>query len=397
MPMDSYNSSVLFNEISQVDLQQLVDKETGAAIHYIYSCSSSSPLPYTFSSLLSSSSLPISSLSLNQQKYYQITINSSNINQNSKILILNLNNKYSPPISQVNNNNKISLSAIHIYGKLNSVFSARQLIMNLLPVVLMFDVSITEGEWLRSLNLTDLCRSYDVSLAIRPTKSREFRKTVVIRTRERNIRSLYIMWQRIQELLLHYAKAIETSIYGSKCLNSVSYQVNSGELWPNDIFKSKNEYKEVERFPNRRRITCDDTQGYKTINHDEMNKENMMFASPTLSSHSMKATTSRKPFGNTICSNQLGGAMNSYHHHHHHHHDRDQKDRLSLMDYESSAELKLKSDSIVTDNSRIWKGCDDLRERFNIQTNEMYVFQLQCILKTSYFYFQFVSLYIYAS
>uniref|UniRef100_A0AA85J6V8 Uncharacterized protein n=1 Tax=Trichobilharzia regenti TaxID=157069 RepID=A0AA85J6V8_TRIRE len=44
--------------------------------------------------------------------------------------------------------------------------------------------------------------------------------------------------------------AIDNSIYALKSLNSESYQLNSDKLWPNDIFKSNNQYKEVERFSN---------------------------------------------------------------------------------------------------------------------------------------------------
>uniref|UniRef100_A0AA85JCD8 Uncharacterized protein n=1 Tax=Trichobilharzia regenti TaxID=157069 RepID=A0AA85JCD8_TRIRE len=42
------------------------------------------------------------------------------------------------------------------------------------------------------------------------------------------------------------------------------------------------------------------------------------------------------------------------------------------MSYESNAEWQLKSDSIVTDNNRIWKGYDDFNRSLNIQANETY-------------------------
>nr|CAH8819853.1 unnamed protein product [Trichobilharzia regenti] len=171
--------------------------------------------------------------------------------------------------------------------------------MNLMPVGLMFDVNITGGEeWLNSLNLTNLCRFYDVSLTTRPTKSREFWKTVALRTTERNISSMYIVCRRIRDLLLD--NAIDNSIYASKSLNSMSYQLHSDKLWLNDIFKSNNQYKEVERFSNRGRMTFDDTEGCTTINQEEGNKENMTLIAPPLSSYSTPATTSMKPIVNTI-------------------------------------------------------------------------------------------------
>nr|CAH8821047.1 unnamed protein product [Trichobilharzia regenti] len=81
-------------------------------------------------------------------------------------------------------------------------------------------------------------------------------QTVALRTTERNISSMYIVCRRIRDLLLDNAKAIDNSIYASKSLNSMSYQLNSDKLWPNDIFKSNNQYKEVERFSNSVRAGC---------------------------------------------------------------------------------------------------------------------------------------------
>nr|CAH8821045.1 unnamed protein product [Trichobilharzia regenti] len=125
-------------------------------------------------------------------------------------------------------------------------------------------------------------------------------QTVALRTTERNISSMYIVCRRIRDLLLDNAKAIDNSIYASKSLNSMSYQLNSDKLWPNDIFKSNNQYKEVERFSNRGRMTFDDTEGCSTINQEEGNKENMTLIAPPLSSYSTPATTSMKPIVNTI-------------------------------------------------------------------------------------------------
>nr|CAH8819852.1 unnamed protein product [Trichobilharzia regenti] len=70
MAMDSYNSSVLFKEISPEGLMQLVKKTTDAKICYITSSSSfpSSSLPHNSNSILRP---PSPSISLNQQKYYQ--------------------------------------------------------------------------------------------------------------------------------------------------------------------------------------------------------------------------------------------------------------------------------------------------------------------------------------
>uniref|UniRef100_A0AA85JBX9 Uncharacterized protein n=1 Tax=Trichobilharzia regenti TaxID=157069 RepID=A0AA85JBX9_TRIRE len=109
-------------------------------------------------------------------------------------------------------------------------------------------------------------------------------------------------------------------------------------------------------------MTFDDTEGCTTINQEEGNKENMTLIAPPLSSYSTPATTSTKPIVNTIYNNPFGGGMNSCRHHHHH-----EKDGLRLMSYESNAEWQLKSDSIVTDNNRIWKGYDDFNRSLNIQ------------------------------
>ncbi|VDP72994.1 unnamed protein product [Echinostoma caproni] len=85
---------------------------------------------------------------------------------------------------------------IEIHGTVDSVFLARQLISNLLPVTLVFGVLSEECEWLKHVDIAQLAEQYDVTVDIN-TKIRHPIRSVVIRTTERNIRSLYSTWQLI--------------------------------------------------------------------------------------------------------------------------------------------------------------------------------------------------------
>lgn len=89
---------------------------------------------------------------------------------------------------------------IEISGNVDSVFLARQLISNLLPVTLMFGVCPEESEWLKHLDISQLGEQYDVTVDI-TTKTRQPIRSVVIRTIEKNIRSLYSTWQVITGII----------------------------------------------------------------------------------------------------------------------------------------------------------------------------------------------------
>ncbi|CAH8567756.1 unnamed protein product [Schistosoma turkestanicum] len=215
--MDAKHSSLLHNKISSDNLIKLVHETTGANVNFSPSTSSitnSTPSP--------SSLLPTFSTD-NQVNCMNYFSSSSNQTQDS-------NNHYLSQSFQ----NKLNL--IHIYGDVDNVFLARQLIMNLLPVVLIFDVSILQGEWLGSFNFSNLCQYYEVNIIIR-NKPKDLLKSVVIRTNEKNIRSLYIMWELIQDLLSQFTRNTIYEIDSPSCLNSSNYQIQIQRPWLEDIYK----------------------------------------------------------------------------------------------------------------------------------------------------------------
>ncbi|GAA51207.1 protein bicaudal C homolog 1 [Clonorchis sinensis] len=92
-------------------------------------------------------------------------------------------------------------ATIEITGlNVDSVFLARQLITNLLPVVLLFDVTLEESEWLRKFDFARLQQQYDVSIDIR-NKPKQLNRSVVVRTNEKNVRAVYTIWQLTTDFL----------------------------------------------------------------------------------------------------------------------------------------------------------------------------------------------------
>ncbi|TGZ67984.1 hypothetical protein CRM22_004503 [Opisthorchis felineus] len=92
-------------------------------------------------------------------------------------------------------------ATIEITGlNVDSVFLARQLITNLLPVVLLFDVTLEESEWLRKFDFARLQQQYDVSIDIR-NKPKQLNRSVVVRTNEKNVRAVYTVWQLTTDFL----------------------------------------------------------------------------------------------------------------------------------------------------------------------------------------------------
>ncbi|CAH8676535.1 unnamed protein product [Schistosoma haematobium] len=224
MSMDTKYSSMLNSQSSSENLIKLIYETTGANINFISSTTS------VKNSYLSPSSSSVSQTILLHNQFNSIDYfsNFSNINQHLTLNKLNLNNHL---FNQYINR---KLNHIHIYGNVDNVFLARQLITNLLPVVLIFDVDILQGEWLENFNLTNLCKYYEVNLTIR-NKPKDLVKSVVIKTREKNIRSLYIMWELIQELLSQFTKNTICKINNSSCLNSSIHNIQMQRLWPDDL------------------------------------------------------------------------------------------------------------------------------------------------------------------
>ncbi|OON21520.1 hypothetical protein X801_02582 [Opisthorchis viverrini] len=92
-------------------------------------------------------------------------------------------------------------ATIEITGlNVDSVFLARQLITNLLPVVLLFDVTLEESEWLRKFDFARLQQQYDVLIDIR-NKPKQLNRSVVVRTNEKNVRAVYTIWQLTTDFL----------------------------------------------------------------------------------------------------------------------------------------------------------------------------------------------------
>ncbi|CAI2735034.1 unnamed protein product [Schistosoma spindalis] len=226
--MDTKYSSMLNNQISSDNLIKLIYETTSANINFITSNTSIN------NSYLSSTSLSKTNLSHNQLNSMDDFSNFSNIKHNLILSKLNLNSHL---LNQYINRKS---NYIHISGNVDNVFLARQLITNLLPVVLIFDVDILQGEWLENLNLTNLCKYYEVNLTIR-NKPKYLVKSVVIKTREKNIRSLYIMWELIQELLLQFTKNTICRINNPSWLSSQTYNIQTQKLWLGDIPKQNEE------------------------------------------------------------------------------------------------------------------------------------------------------------
>ncbi|CAH8678600.1 unnamed protein product [Schistosoma rodhaini] len=235
--MDTKHSFMLCNQISSKNLIKLIHETTGANVNFVSSIHS-----ITNSSCSSSSSSLLFNKQLNSIDYFS---NYLNKNENLNFYKLNLNNHL------LNQSMNKKLNLIHIYGNVDNVFLARQLITNLLPVVLIFDVDIIQGEWLENFNFTNLCQYYEVNLTIR-NKPKDLVKSVVIKTTEKNIRSLYVMWELIQDLLLQFTNNKICEINNSSCLNSSAFRIQTQRSWSDDILKPNEESTKILSSKNKK-------------------------------------------------------------------------------------------------------------------------------------------------
>lgn len=114
-------------------------------------------------------------------------------------------------------------------------------------------MDIIQGEWLENFNFTNLCQYYEVNLTIR-NKPKDLIKSVVIKTTEKNIRSLYVMWELIQDLLLQFTNNKICEINNSSCLNSSALRIQTQRLWSDDIPKPNEESTKILSSKNKGKI-----------------------------------------------------------------------------------------------------------------------------------------------
>ncbi|TNN09263.1 Protein bicaudal C [Schistosoma japonicum] len=300
MNMDTKHSSMLNNQIHPENLMKLVNKTTGANIIY---------------SLPSAYSVINSIVTSNQMNKLDYVSNSLKTNEYSNYY---LSNEFI----------KTKLNFIHIYGNVDSVYLARQLITSLLPVALIFDVNLLQGEWLENFDFTNLCQYYEVNLTIR-NKLKDVVKSVVIRTIEKNIRSLYIVWELIQQLLLQYTKTYETN--NPSWSNSLIYPLEN--LWSGDMIQSNRQSTEIQSILNRKK-KHDHKENYNKENlNDKLSKEQVIMKSTfssIASSHSSSSSSS------SIVHNDQFIKMNIL--------NRNNNSNLYLIDNESNAKYSLSSE-----------------------------------------------------
>ncbi|CAL8101075.1 unnamed protein product [Calicophoron daubneyi] len=106
---------------------------------------------------------------------------------------------------------RLKPATVSISGSVDSVFLARQLLVNLLPVALMFDITIEESEWLEAFDFSEISKQYDVFIGIR-NKPRQPVKSVIVKTVEKNVRALYTTCRVINELIFQMSKIHSCSI-----------------------------------------------------------------------------------------------------------------------------------------------------------------------------------------
>ncbi|CAH8655908.1 unnamed protein product [Heterobilharzia americana] len=277
--MDSNNPSMLTSQTLREKLKKLVYEATGAKL----------TIPQTVS--------PLRLLPAHRHRRLRCltnVINSSSMNNSSGCNLTSNTNSSQHIVT--------TLDHIHIYGSVNSVLQARQLIMNLLPVVLTLNVNTSEGEWLESLDFKDLCHHHDINIIIRD-KRRKSVKSVVIRTTEKNICSLYFVCRLIGRLLLYHSKLIGSQAGSSNCLASVTDQPKSDKLWGINMFKS-DILAEIQSFSNS-------TEDRKLVCDSKVNSEQLILRSPiTLSSLSNQSTNSFFT-SNTNNNNNSGSSYNN--------------------------------------------------------------------------------------
>ncbi|KAK4475324.1 hypothetical protein MN116_002390 [Schistosoma mekongi] len=244
------------------------------------------------------------------------------------------------------NHSLLKSNQVSISGQLNNVEKARKIIRSLLPVTLIFDVNLLQGEWLENFNFTNLCQYYEVNLTIR-NKLKKLVKSVVIRTIEKNIRSLYIVWELIQELLLQYTKTCE--INSRSWSNSLIYPPE--KLWSGDIIQSNQQSTGIQSILNKKK-KCGDKESYnKEDLGDEPDKEQVI----------MKST-----FSSIASSHSSSSSIFHY----------DQFIKMNILNRNNSSNLYLIGNesnakhSLSLEHKTIWKECKNFEESVNVHTGE---------------------------
>ncbi|KAH8869085.1 Protein bicaudal C like-B [Schistosoma japonicum] len=325
MNMDTKHSSMLNNQIHPENLMKLVNKTTGANI--IYSLPSAySVINSIVTSLPSSSSSSTSSSSLltllsNQWNKLDYVSNSLKTNEYSNYY---LSNEFI----------KTKLNFIHIYGNVDSVYLARQLITSLLPVALIFDVNLLQGEWLENFDFTNLCQYYEVNLTIR-NKLKDVVKVEL-------------------EVTIHKSsKTYETN--NPSWSNSLIYPLEN--LWSGDMIQLNRQSTKIQSILNKKK-KHDHKENYNKENlNDKLSKEQVIMKSTfssIASSHSSSSSSS------SIVHNDQFIKMNIL--------NRNNNSNLYLIDNESNAKYSLSSE-----HKTIWKECKNFEETLNVYTDEKYV------------------------
>ncbi|KAA3678474.1 protein bicaudal C [Paragonimus westermani] len=97
-------------------------------------------------------------------------------------------------------------------SSVDSVFLARQLITNLLPVALIFDVTMEDSKRLKNFDFARLREQYDVLVEVR-AKQKQPLWSFVVRTSERNIRAVYTTWHLIKGFIALSKPVLNLPIY----------------------------------------------------------------------------------------------------------------------------------------------------------------------------------------
>ncbi|KAF8566724.1 hypothetical protein P879_05070 [Paragonimus westermani] len=109
-------------------------------------------------------------------------------------------------------------------SSVDSVFLARQLITNLLPVALIFDVTMEDSKRLKNFDFARLREQYDVLVEVR-AKQRQPLWSFVVRTTERNIRAVYTTWHLIKGFIALSKPVLNLPIYTP---GQAEERINSG-------------------------------------------------------------------------------------------------------------------------------------------------------------------------
>ncbi|KAF5399126.1 hypothetical protein PHET_07940 [Paragonimus heterotremus] len=117
------------------------------------------------------------------------------------------------PNTLVWNPDGLHTASIKISGSsVDSVFLARQLITNLLPVALIFDMTMEDSKHLKNFDFARLREQYDVLVEVR-AKHKQPLWSFVVKTTERNIRAVYTTWHLIKEFIASSKPILNLPIY----------------------------------------------------------------------------------------------------------------------------------------------------------------------------------------